>query len=185
MFFREIDDDLTLTLMQIDDAEELFHLTDTSRTYLREWLSWVDATTSVDDSRGFIEHTLHGYQDKKSMTLAVRFNGELVGTAGFNNLDWSNKIAYIGYWLGQDYQGNGIMTRVARELTDYALTGLGFNRVDIRAAFENKKSRSIPERLGFVKEGQIRQAELLYDHYVDHVIYGMLASEWEKKTMLQ
>lgn len=181
MFQREIDKDLTLTLMQINDAEELFHLTDASRDYLREWLPWVDGTTTVDDSRGFIEHTIRGYQDKKSMTLAIRYKANLVGTASFNSLDWSNKVAYIGYWLGQDYQGNGIMTRVARELTDYAITELGFNRVDIRAAFENTKSRSIPERLGFVQEGQIRQAEWLYNHYVDHVIYGMLASDWKNR----
>ncbi|ASN03839.1 GNAT family N-acetyltransferase [Virgibacillus necropolis] len=178
MFFREIDEDLTLQLMELEDAEELFNLTDSGRTYLREWLPWVDSTTTVDDSRGFIEHTMRGFKEKKSMTLAIRFKGKLVGTASFNNLDWSNKVAYIGYWLGQDYQGNGIMTRVVRELTDYAITDLNFNRIDIRAAYENTKSRSIPERLGFVKEGQIRQAEWLYDHYVDHVVYGMLASEW-------
>lgn len=178
MFFREIDDDLTLTLMEISDAPELFRLTDAARPYLREWLPWVDATTTVDDSRGFIEHTMRGFENKKSMTLAIRYKGELVGIAGFNSLDWSNKVAYIGYWLGHNYQGNGIMTRVTRELTDYAFTVLDFNRVDIRAAYENTKSRSIPERLGFVKEGQIRRAEWLYDHYVDHVIYGMLANEW-------
>lgn len=181
MFFREIDEDLTVTLMQIKDASELFNLTDASRVYLREWLPWVDATTTVDDSRGFIEHTLLGYENKKSMTLAIRYKGDLVGTVSFNSLDWSNKVAYIGYWLGQGYQGNGIMTRVTQMLTDYAFMELDFNRVDIRAAFENKKSRSIPERLGFVEEGQIRQAEWLYDHYVDHVVYGMLASEWKNK----
>ncbi|ASK61816.1 RimJ/RimL family protein N-acetyltransferase [Virgibacillus phasianinus] len=182
MFFREIDEDLTLKLMQIDDAEELFNLTDASRSYLREWLPWVDTTTTIDDSRGFIEHTMQGFQDKKSMTVAVHYKGKMVGTASFNSLDWSNKVAYIGYWLGQDYQGNGIITRVVRYLTDYAFTELAFNRVDIRAAFENKKSRSIPKRLGFIEEGQIRQAEWIYDHYVDHVVYGMLADEWNNQN---
>ncbi|WP_404450664.1 GNAT family N-acetyltransferase [Virgibacillus necropolis] len=181
MFFHEIDDDLTLKLMELDDAKELFNLTDASREYLREWLPWVDGTTTVDDSRGFIEHTLRGFKDKKSMTMAIRYKGKLVGTAGFNSLDWSNKIACIGYWLGENYQGNGIMTRVTHHLTDYAFTVLDFNRVDIRAAHENTKSQSIPKRLGFVEEGQIRQAEWLYDHYVDHVVYGMLASEWENQ----
>lgn len=71
------------------------------------------------------------------------------------------------------------MTRVTQALIDHAFTDLDFNRVEIRAAFENTKSRSIPERLGFKQEGQIRQAEWLYDHYVDHVIYGMLASDWD------
>jgi len=63
-------------------------------------------------------------------------------------------------------------------LTDYAFKELNLNKVEIRAALENKKSRGIPERLNFVNEGCNRQAEWLYDHYVDHVIYGMLAEEW-------
>lgn len=55
---------------------------------------------------------------------------------------------------------------------------LKLNKVEIRAAIENKKSRSIPERLGFVNEGSIRQAEWLYDHFVDQIVYGILAIEW-------
>ncbi len=47
------------------------------------------------------------------------------------------------------------MTRVAKALTEYAFNELGLNRVDISAAAENKKSRSIPERLGFVNEGSL------------------------------
>ncbi|WP_342770185.1 GNAT family protein [Oceanobacillus chungangensis] len=99
--------------------------------------------------------------------------------AGFNSLDFRNKIGHIGYWLAKDYQGKGIMSRVARALTEYAFHELDLNRVEIRAAYENLRSRAIPKRLGFVEEGKIRQAEWLYDHYVDHVIYGMLASDWE------
>ena len=74
------------------------------------------------------------------------------------------------------------MTKVAKALTDYAFTHLKLNKVEIRAAVENKKSRSIPERLGFVYEGTLRQAEWLYDHYVDHAVYGMLADEWKVKS---
>ena len=43
---------------------------------------------------------------------------------------------------------------------------------------KNFKSRTIPERLGFLKKEGIREAEWLYDHYVDHVVYGVLAREW-------
>jgi ribosomal-protein-serine acetyltransferase len=65
-------------------------------------------------------------------------------------------------------------------LTDYAFNELKLDKVEIRVAVENKKSRGIPERLGFVSEGCIRQAEWLYDHYVDHIVYGMLAKDWNK-----
>ena len=52
------------------------------------------------------------------------------------------------------------------------------NRVEIRAAVGNERSRSIPERLGFRQEGVLRKAELVGDRYVDHAVYATLASEW-------
>lgn len=98
------------------------------------------------------------------------------------SFNWSNKTAYIGYWLGEDFQGKGIMTKVAKALTDPAFSNLKLNKVEIRAAAENEKSRGIPERLGFVKEGCIRKSEWLYDHYVDSIVYGVLADEWQGKS---
>lgn len=181
MFLLKIDEEVSLKLVELKDAERVFELTDYSREYLREWLPWLDMTTSIEDTKGFIKSCRQGYAENNSMTTFILFKGEIVGTAGYNKIDWTNKIAYIGYWLGKDYQGNGIMTKVAKVLTDYAFHELGLNKVSISAAVENKKSRSIPERLGFVNEGCIRQAEWLYDHYVDHMVYGMLARDWDKK----
>lgn len=180
MIVKEVDENIVLKLLEIKDARELFQLTDNAREHLREWLGWVDTTATVDDSRAFIEHAMQMFEAKKELTTGIFFKGILVGVAGFNRFDWSNKIATIGYWLSDSYQGHGIMTQVADALTDYAFHQLGLNRVEIRAAYENKKSRAIPKRLGFVEEGQIRQAEWLYDHFVDHVVYGMLANEWIK-----
>ncbi|WP_066365206.1 GNAT family N-acetyltransferase [Neobacillus fumarioli] len=178
MFVHKINEDLSLKLIELKDADRLFELTDQSRNYLREWLPWLDNTTKLEDTKEFIKMCLKGFAENKSLTTVILFKGIMVGVAGFNQINWSNKTAHIGYWLGEQYQGKGIMTQVARALTDYAFKELGLHKVEIRAAAGNKKSRSIPERLGFVNEGCIRQAEWLYDHYVDHVVYGMLVEEW-------
>ncbi|MEL3971459.1 GNAT family protein [Rossellomorea oryzaecorticis] len=179
MFVHKIDKDLSLKLVDLNDSEEMFQLVDTARDHLKEWLGWVDYTKKVEDSKEFIQGCMRSYAENKSMNTVILYKGKMVGTAGYNSIDWSNKTAYIGYWLHQDYQGNGIMTRVAKALTEYAFEYHKLNKVDIRAAKGNKKSRSIPERLGFVEEGTIRQAEWLYDHYVDHVVYGMLQDDWK------
>ncbi|CAM4060852.1 GNAT family N-acetyltransferase [Lederbergia lenta] len=180
MFVHKIDKDLNLKLIQLEDCDRVFELTNQSREYLREWLPWLDTTTKVEDTKKFIQFCMNSYAENKSMNTVILLKGDIVGVAGFNEIDWSNRIAYIGYWLGKEYQGNGIMTRVAKGLTDFAFNELKLNRVDIRAAVENRKSRSIPERLGFVNEGCIREAEWLYDHHVNHIVYGMLAEEWKR-----
>lgn len=180
MFLYNIDENLSLKLIEMNDAARVFELTDKSRSYLREWLPWLDFTTSVDDTKGFIQGCMSGYAQNKSMTTTIIYKGEIVGVASFNQIDWGNRTAYIGYWLGEGYQGKGIMTKVAKALTNYAFSHLFLNKVEIRAAEENIKSRSIPERLGFIIEGKIRQAEWLYDRYVDHIVYGILENEWNE-----
>ncbi|NKE04196.1 GNAT family N-acetyltransferase [Mesobacillus selenatarsenatis] len=181
MFLYKINEQLSLKLAEVNDADRVFELTEKSRDYLKEWLPWLDFTTKVEDTKEFLKGTMKGYADNNSMTTVILYEGEIVGTAGFNSINWSSKTAYIGYWIGHEYQGKGIMTKVARALTEYAFDHLKLNKVEIRAAADNKKSRGIPERLGFVEEGKIRQAEWLYDHYVDHIVYGILAEEWNSK----
>lgn len=181
MFVHIINEDLSLKLIELRDGESIFELTNLSREYLREWLPWLDITTKLEDTKEYIKMSLKGFAENKSINTVILFKGQIVGVAGYNSINWSNKTAYIGYWIGKEYQGNGIITKVAKALTDYAFIELKLNKVEIRAAVGNKKSRNIPKRLGFVNEGCIRKAEWLYDHYVDHVVYGMLAEEWNKK----
>ncbi|WDV45802.1 GNAT family protein [Clostridiaceae bacterium M8S5] len=181
MFLYEINSELSLKLIELKDAQTVFELIDNSREYLREWLPWLDFSTKVDDTIEYINMSLKGFAENKSMNTVIIFKEEIVGVAGYNIINHANKTVQIGYWLDKKYQGNGIMTKVAKALTDYAVNYLKLNKVEIRVATKNKKSRKIPERLGFVNEGCIRQAEWLYDHYVDLFVYGMLAEDWKGK----
>ena len=95
---------------------------------------------------------------------------------GYNQIDRINNIGHIGYWLGQEYNGKGVMTKSVNELIEIGHIYYSLRRFDIRCAVENSRSRAIPERLGFKNEGIIRQAEKVYDNYFDHVVYGLLKS---------
>ena len=178
-----VDHTLSLRTVTVEDTEAVFALTDASRNTLREWLPWLDMTTEVPHTRAFIESNIAGYEERKCLSTVVLFHGKIVGIAGFNNINHANETVYIGYWLSKDAEGHGIMTKVVHALCQYAFEELQFNKVEIRAAVGNTKSRAIPERLGFVKEGTIRSAEWLYDHFVDHGVYGMLANEWTKTSL--
>lgn len=105
----------------------------------------------------------------------------MAGQIEYNYLDWVNRKTEIGYWLGASYQGKGLVTKSCRVLIDYAFNELKLNRVEMQCGAENARSRKIPENLGFREEGVIRQAQWLHDHFVDLVIYGMLAGEWRGK----
>lgn len=179
LFSFDVDGEITLGLLDKRNAEELLHLINYSRDELREWLGWIDSTTTIHHSIQFIEANWAIFEERSGLIVGIFYRGRLAGMVGFNTIDWVNHIGVIGYWLGSPFQGYGIMTRSVTAMIDYGFNQLSLNRIEIRAGFENVKSRAIPERLGFQMEGRIRQGEWLYDHYVDLVLYGMLASEWD------
>lgn len=181
MFTFVVSEGIELRLLEERHAEELFALTDRNRAYLREWLPWVDGTITSDDTRAFIRHTLAQLAANNGFQASIAFRGELAGAIGLHSIDWNNRKTEIGYWLDANLQGKGIMTRCCGVVVDHAFKELGLNRVEIRCATDNNKSCSIPERLGFTREGMARDAEWLYDHFVDQALYGMLAREWQQR----
>jgi ribosomal-protein-serine acetyltransferase len=163
------------------DAKDLFTLVNRDRVYLREWLPWLDRNRSVQDTLDFIELSEKQFDKKDALQVCIRFRDEIAGVIGFHHFDWDNRSASIGYWLAQNLQGNAIVTRSCRLLLNFAFTELQLNRVEIRCALENKKSRAIPERLGFTNEGTVRDGEWLYNKFVTLAVYGILSREWPVK----
>ena len=169
-----------LRLVEESDDEELFALIDRNRAHLRGWLPWLDGNTTIDDSRAFILHSKEQHFSNRGFQAGVWYENKLAGIIGYHPIDWQNRIVMIGYWLGKEYQGKGIMTESCRLLINYAFDEYNLNRVEIRSATGNSKSCAIPERLGLTREGVIRDGEWLYDHFVDLFLYSMLATRWKE-----
>ncbi|MGD8190857.1 GNAT family N-acetyltransferase [Brevibacillus ginsengisoli] len=170
-----------LRVLSFSDAHAMFELVDSGRHYLREFLPWVDQSRDSHDTAQFIQATIHQRERNQGIHYGIWFRGLFAGTIGVHSINWSNRNTSIGYWLGEQFQGNGLMTASVREYINQLVFGTwNLNRVQINAAIQNHKSRAIPERLGFQMEGILRQNEFLNDHYVDHAVYGMLADDWRK-----
>ncbi|QDU64062.1 Putative ribosomal N-acetyltransferase YdaF [Planctomycetes bacterium Pan216] len=178
MFPLSLDAETELRPVALGDAEELFALVDRHRGSLRQWLPWLDDCTRLNQTRENLERALEQMEEDQGPHLTIRVRGVIVGRIGFHSIDWTNRRTSLGYWLAPEARGRGIMTRSCRALIDYALVERRLNRVEIRCAEGNRASRAIPERLGFPCEGKLAQAQWLYDHYVDLVVYRMLADEW-------
>lgn len=179
MFRMQVNEEVSLKLLEMEDAKEIFALVDESREYLREWLPWVDHMKNEKDYEPVIEMWLKQFSSHDGYQAGILYNGKLAGMVGFHGIDWSNKKASIGYWLAKNFQGNGIMTTAVKGLIDQAFLEYELNRVEIQCGVENKKSRAIPERIGFKQDGIIRDAEYLYDHFHDTILYSLLAREWK------
>jgi len=166
-----------LRLFEEADAEEFHRLIEANRAHLVPWMPWA-ADEAPEGTLRFIRLTRRQVADNDGFQVAIVCDGRIVGAVGFHGVDWTHRSTSIGYWLDTGHQGRGIMTRAVRALVDHALRGWELNRVEIRAAPDNRRSRAIPERLGFRQEGVLREAERVGDRYLDSVVYAMLPSAW-------
>ena len=178
MFSYTLDENTELHLLEERHSEELFAAIEGSREYLERWLPWVSNVRNSDESRRYIIGALQQFADSNGMAVAIRYQGKLAGVINLHFVDRYSERTSIGYWLAEDFQGKGLITRACSLLIDHAFGPLELNRVEIRCASDNTRSRAIPERLGFKEEGTLRQTERVGDRLLDHVVYGMLADEW-------
>lgn len=181
MFSRVLTDSLTISLSIPQYADELFALTERNRMFLRRWLPWLDCTTTTEDTRQFLALQVQRFARGESLHVTIFSDGSIAGVAGFNSLDRTNGIGYIGYWLGEEFTGKGIMTTVVRDLIEIGWSYYSLQKVDIRCATGNSRSRAIPERLGFSHEGTLRRAERVYDEWFDHEVYALLTDQQERE----
>jgi ribosomal-protein-serine acetyltransferase len=167
-----------------DDAETLTSLIERNRDYLKKWLPWLNSSAGIQDTARFIGRCLEQATDENGLTFGIYASGNLAGIIGQHYLDCLNRKTELGYWLDYEHQGRGIVTRATACLTDYAFTSQACNRVILHCAVGNLKSRAVAERLGFMQEGILREAEWLYDHYVDLVVYSMLEAAWRSRPAM-
>jgi ribosomal-protein-serine acetyltransferase len=173
----QIADDSHLRLLDEQDARELHELIEANRAYLAPWLPWAAGQT-FEDTLDFIRGTRSQAEGNNGFQAAIVTEEGIAGMVGYVGLDWGNRSTRIGYWLDEGQQGRGTMTAAVRLLVDHALTVWRLNRVEIIVATGNRRSRAIPERLGFNEEGTLRQFQVIDGRYLDCVSYSMLAADW-------
>lgn len=169
--------DITLHEAQVSDAAALFQLIDRGRLYLREWLPFIDFSHSATDTELYLR-SVTAPGNLQDQVYVIRFQDKVAGIIGYKTIDRVNSKLEIGYWLGEEFQKKGIMTRCCAALITQAFEQMGMNRIQINVGVGNSKSNRIPQRLGFKLEGIERDGEWLQGHFIDLEVYSLLKREW-------
>ncbi len=98
-FELKINDLLSLKIPSIEDAKDIYSVIDSDRDHFREWLDWVDSSTSYEHTEANIKQRIENFNTKKSASFFICYEGQWVGSVGFISLDNVNKNGEIGYWL--------------------------------------------------------------------------------------
>ena len=176
------DDDVFLRLHEERRADEIFRVADENRDHLRPWMPWIDGTKSPDDTRAYLRTTLANLAEGRQYGFEILERGAIVGAIDIRIVAESLE-GEIGYWLAEDAQGRGIVTRATETLVRFGFHDLGLNRIVILCAVDNVRSRAVPERLGFAQEGLHRERDVHPGREPkDQVAYALLRSGWDSRS---
>ena len=175
----QINDELEMREFTEADAGRVFTAVQDNYEHLKTFMIWSKPDYSLVDAREFVAQCIVDAKQKKSLGFGIFRADNLIGAIGFSRFDRLAGTTEIGYWIDHREEGKGIMSRASKILVDYAFNVLKLNRVEIRCSTENLRSAAIPERLGFVKEGVLRQSQFIKGKLHDFRVYGLLASEWK------
>jgi len=121
---------------------------------------------TIKDAKKYIHNALDK-KNKKKIKIVIDINDEVAGVVGISN---EGHKACIGYWLAEKYWGQGIMSKVIKEITKHAFKVWKFSRVYAHVFPHNKASMRVLEKNGYQLEGVLRKriekSGKLYDSYL-------------------
>jgi len=161
------------------DTDAIFALQSNPRV-LRCWDSppWKERA----QAERFITTCLQMEQEATGARLAIErvADNTFIGWCGLSKWDPTFRSAKLGYCLDESAWGHGFATEAASALLEWAFDTLDLNRVQSETDTRNVASSRVLEKLGFVREGTLREDCIVDGEISDSWVYGLLRRDWNQ-----
>ena len=169
---------LRLRPIEMDDVDAIFALyrDDTVVPHLD-----IDTLTERTQAEEITQFYIDRYRNQRSIRWAVTLHqqSQLIGTCGFHPFDHEHCRVEIAYELLSTYQRQGIMTEAVHAMIAYGFTTLALHRIEAVTPPDNVASQYLLAKVGFQREGVLRQRSFYRGRYVDDIHFGLLAAEYQ------
>ena len=170
---------LFLRKFRMEDAEAVFAYASNEDT--ARFVSW-DAHQTLEDSRRFLSWMEGQYKEGKTADWAImdKASSRIIGSLGIVSQDEQNRSCEIGYVIGREYWGHGLVAEALSRVQRFLFEETTVNRVQAICCQENTASARVLEKCGFQCEGVLRQYVRMKETFWDMRMYALLRTEWAK-----
>lgn len=165
---------------RLEDARALHESVAESRDHLRPWVSWVGRHDTLEGTHDFVRYKMARWLLREDLFYAVweAQSGQHLGECGLHHIDWRLRRFAVGYWLRSSAEGHGYITQAVHLLTDCAFNVLRANRVELFCDALNTRSATVAERVGFKREGLLRNDSLARDGTLrDSLLFSLVPAD--------
>jgi [ribosomal protein S5]-alanine N-acetyltransferase len=169
---------LSLRWLTMQDAPALFAIFGDKQTarYL-SMPAWADMSKAQES----IERDIREHQTGDSLRLGVVLNATtaLIGTCQIFKVHTASRRAECGYSIAREHWQQGYAYEAMHSFIDYCFNTLQLNRLEADIDPANAASFKLLQKLGFKKEGELRERWIVSGARSDSWIFGLLASQWQ------
>ena len=167
---------LVLRGFRADDLDD-YYAVHSDTTVMRYWS--FPAWTDIDQSTEYFASACSGRDPERLLCWATTLSdsGRLIGGVTLYAINRAQGRAEIGYVLGSAHWGKGYAQEALSLVLDFAFDELGLRRIEADIDPRNAASCKLAERMGFVREGLLRERWQVAGETCDTVLYGLLASD--------
>ncbi len=171
----KVDDNIELETKALKHAKKLAQIIEKNKKFFKTRMGWIPEKKYTEfDAKSYIKNTTYGQDFIKD--FVIKYNNKVVGVINFQDL--KNNEADIGYWLSEDAQGKGIMTKACKRLLEYGFKNLNFEKINLYCSITNTKSENIAKRLNMKFECIMPNFENLYGNMIDHKKYTISKNDF-------
>jgi [ribosomal protein S5]-alanine N-acetyltransferase len=162
--------------LSINDAKDISRL----MTYNISKSLWqVPYPYTVGNAVNFINSCHRDFESLKAVNFAIQYKNNLgdvnrlVGIVSLKNIDSDNKKANVGYWIGEQYWGNGLATESVALVINYAFSVLGLEEISAYVYSENKTSIRVLEKNGMTKKEEVNEYNQMSGRYKNTIKFAI------------
>ena len=159
----------TIRPWRLDDAESLARHANNRKV----WLALRDLFPrpyTIQDAHEFLQRTI---SEHPAMKFCIEIEGAAVGRIGVHpGEDMHRRTATVGYWLGEEFWGRGVMTEAVTAVTDFCFENSPLRRISAEAFANNPASARMLEKAGFIFEGRLKNDVLKDEKLLDSLLYA-------------
>lgn len=148
---------------------------------LIRYMPWAP-TASRRTTETYVETMVRRWDEATDWAFTVFHEDSVAGSISLMGYEALSDLAEIGYWMRSDLTGRGLMTEAAAAIVDFGFQEIRCHRLELLAAVDNIGSIRVAEKLGFSREGLLREANRAPATGGRHDMYafGLLVHEWPR-----
>ena len=171
---------LSLRELRHDDVADLYRIFSNPEV-MRYWSRPV--MTDKQEAHEMLREIIAGARERKFLQwgVALKETDQVIGTCTLFAIDESHKRTEIGYVIGREHWHQGFAREIVPRVIDFAFDELGLHRIEADVDPRNTVSIRIVERLGFQREGLLRERYHVNGEIQDSALFGLLKPNWTGK----